>query len=516
MFTIRENMDWPPTNILYAKMREHSVWYSGDTNLISNYYSIEHNRSFIDTPYKTYKQTFWARQITNDGQIFNHVPIASDISEMSSSLLFAESALVNLVDDKKVKAQDKLDDLLDLSGFHERMLEAAESSSAIGGSFVKVAWDKELSDYPIPVIEQADKAIPYFKFGLLTSVIFWEVVREDQSKDGAQKKIYRLLEHYKKGSIEYSLYEGTIAKIGKKIDLTSIEETADQEESTETQDTLFAAYFPNMLPNRMSRSSCLGRSDYLGTEGLMDSLDETYSAWCREITLGLAKVYVPERYLQVKDGKRTYNPDETTFIELDVDPINSSEKSLITPQQFDIRAEQFEKTTLNYLERIISSAGYSPQSFGLNIAGRAESGTALHIRERKSFITKAKKEKYYHKPMSHIVKCMMIAYSMMLGGKDLDPNEDISISFSDSITNNLSETAESINKLNTAVAISIDLKVRMLHPEWTEKEIKEEVEKIKEENMVGAADNPDNFDLVQLGKINDNEPEDDEDGTDQN
>lgn len=526
MFTIREGMDWPPTNLLYDKMREHSVWYSGDASLIANFYSIEKNKTFIDSPFANDRITFWGRQHSNGSQIFNHVPIAGDISEMSSSLLFAESALVKIADNKdnaRLATQEKLDELLDNSGFHEKMLEVGETASAIGGTFVKIAWDKDLSEYPIPVVEQADKAIPYFKFGMLTSVIFWQTVR-DEVEDGKQKEVYRLLEHYKKGSIEYTLYKGKAGKLGNVVDLNSIEETKDQEQYIDTKDMLLAAYFPNMLPNRLIRSSSLGRSDYLSIEGLMDSLDETYSAWCKEITLGLAKVYVPERYLINKDGRRMYNPDETTYVELDVDPINSNEKNLITPQQFNIRADAFEKTMLNQLERIITSAGYSPQSFGLNISGRAESGTALGIRERKSFITKAKKEKYFYKPMMHIVNCMMFVYSEFLQGKDIDPNEEISISFSDSITNNLAETSESINKLNSAVAVSIEVKVRMLHPEWSELEIIEEVNKIKEENMIGSAPTPDNFDLSQLNLIEKESNEEnaeenaqvEDDGTDQN
>src|SRR5690554_710725 len=63
--------------------------------------------------------------------------------------------------------------------------------------------------------------------------------------------------------------------------------------------------------------------------------------------------------------------------------------------QFDIRADDHLKTCQALTEQIISLSGYSPQSFGMDIQGRAESGTALRIRERKSMLTKQKKSRYW-------------------------------------------------------------------------------------------------------------------------
>lgn len=506
MFYITENMAWPPTNVLYQKMNEHSVWYSGDASLIANFYSMEINKAFISTPFSINKTNFWSRQIKNQGEIMNHVPIAGDIAETSANLLFGESPIIKMSKENKGN-QEGLDKLLDKTSFFSKMAEIAECSAAIGGVYQKVAWDEELSEYPMLVIEQADKAIPYFKFGVLQSVIFWNIVKEEGE---GNKKIYRLLEHYKQGSIEYSLYIGSSDKLGRKIELNSIEETQDLEEFIDTKDILLAAYFPNMLPNKLNRASSLGRSDYLGVEGLMDSLDEIYSSWCREITLAMAKVYIPERYLKMVDGKKVYNPDTLSYVTLEVDPIDAGSKNFVQPQQFEIRADKFATSANNFLERIITSAGYSPQSFGLNIEGRAESGTALNIRERKSFMTKSKKEKYFASPMEHIIKCLIYVYTYKLKGKDVDINNEFSISFSDSITYNLSEVAESVNKLNAAVAISIETKIRMLHPEWTEEEIIAEVKRVKEENMIGVADNPDNFDLSQLDTINKKKEENEE------
>ena len=47
---------------------------------------------------------------------------------------------------------------------------------------------------------------------------------------------------------------------------------------------------------------------------------------------------------------------------------------------FALRTDEHRDTMLTLVERVASAAGYSPQDFGLNIEGRAESGTALRLR----------------------------------------------------------------------------------------------------------------------------------------
>jgi hypothetical protein len=179
-----------------------------------------------------------------------------------------------------------------------------------------------------------------------------------------------------------------------------------------------------------------------------------------------------------------------------MDPLSVEGKNPITATQFQIRADQFEKTSLNFIERIVTAAGYSPQSFGLNIQGRAESGTALAIRERKSFATKSKKEQYWQPALKQIVHLMILVHNEFLGGT-LEPDSQINVAFSDSITNDTTEVASAIKMVSDAMAASTETKVRMLHTDWDEDQIKKEVEAIKEENAAKTApfENPDNFEM---------------------
>jgi A118 family predicted phage portal protein len=500
MDNIKEGMLWPPASVMATKMAEHSAWYSGDPEIIANYYNGVLNNNFLQLPYTLKNgESFWGRQIKNQGEIFVHVPIAGDIAETSANLLFGEAPIIRF-DGKgeAIKAAQKsLDEMLDEVGFNRKLLEGAELCASLGGVFLRLAWDIEMSPYPFVVVNQPDQAIPVFKYGMLNKVVFWKVL----SSNEAGTIVYRLLEEYSKGYIKSYLYKGTSDRLGKSVDLKEYEGTQDIEEVVVTPDLLLAVYIPNALPNRLDRTSYLGRSDLSGIEGLMDSLDETFSLWVREIALAQAKVFIPEQYLRNSGGKQKFNLDTMLYVKLDVDPVNDSQS--ITPQQFEIRADEFEKTVLNLMDRIITGAGYSPQSFGLAIQGRAESGLALQLRERKSFSTKAKKEKYWADGIKKLVEAMIAVYNYI--GGNIQAGK-ITVSFSDGVMNNFTELSTAVAQISSAMAASTETKVRLLHPEWDEDSIAAEVEKILDENGLKPVENPDiGFDNPDEAQINSKE-----------
>lgn len=509
---IKENMEWPPINPLRWKVMEHSAWYSGDPNILANYYEQVAANNVFGLPFVVDKDLFWGRQLKNDIETAVHVPIAGDIASTSADLLFSEHPQIKVVEAHQENApesakvtQENLELMLNKSGFFRRIIETAETVAAVGGGFIKIAWDRELSEYPIPVVEQIDDALPHFKFGILTSVTFWKDIKVDDQN----KKCYRLLETYNNdGSIIYQLFQGTMDRLGYEIDLNYLEETKGIQNITTNIKDILAVYIPNILPNRYFRGSFLGRSDYAGIEGMMASLDEVFSSWIKDIILAQAKVYIPESFLQ-KDERSgfKFNVDQLMYTQLDMDPTIEGDK--ITLQQFEIRAEQFEKTSLNLLDRIISSAGYSPQSFGLEIDGRAESGTALLVRERKSLSTKSKKESYWEPSLKKIIKLMLVVYKTLLKGK-VDPNVEITTQFSDTITNDVSEISESLSKITQAVAASTETKVRILHPDWSEDEVQAEVSLILEENNMAPMEDPDK--IGANFEFNEEEDSDDDEG----
>jgi len=492
---IYDDMAWPVMDYNRWKMAEHSAWYSGEPTILANYYTQLLSSNILGMTYSLDWDLFWARQIKNEAEIGLHVPIAGDIASLSADLLFSEPPLIKIAEAHEENSsqsykdtQEEFDNMMIESGFYRKILEAAETCAAMGGSYIKLAWDTELSPYPLVVVEQIDNAIPIFKFGILTEVTFWRIIK--QSENGS--KVHRLFETYaKNGTITYKLYFGTADKVGKEVEVNSIDEGEDYKDIQTQVNDLLCVYIPNMLPNRIDRTSCMGRSDYSGIEGLMDALDETYSSWMRDVAIAQGKILIPADYMEKGSKGFRYNLDKIVYVKMDVDPV-AIEGNKVTPIQFEIRSEQFSQTCLNLLERIVSSAGYSPQSIGLRIEGRMESGTALRIMERKSFTTKNKKECYWELALKKLSKLMLALYKLELGGK-VEADVTITTAFSDSISNDISETSAALQQIAQAMAASTETKVRLLHPEWAEPEIKLEADAIIKENGLMQVTEPDLF-----------------------
>lgn len=479
------DLAWPPEDwqAVYDQFAEHDAWYSGDPQKLANVYA-----ALVYSP--TPRGRFWATEIQAERRVMLHVPLAGDIAATSADLLFSESPKVFIPEAHEEKAPDdakrtqaRLEEIVEETGLANRLLEAAESAAALGGVYLKPVWDRAVSNYPMLGVAQADAAIPEFRWGVLTAVTFWRVVNLPQAT--TDNVVFRHLERHEPGVILHGLYRGSRTQLGRRVALTESQETADLQDVIRLPfEGIAARYVPNMRPNRKFRRLSIGQSDFSGSEGLMDALDEVYTSWVRDIRLGKGRILAPEEFLERRaDGSFRFDVDNEVFTPLDMPP---GDGKAIDSVQFEIRTEEHQNTALALIERIVSSAGYSPQSFGLSIEGRAESGTALRVRERKSLTTRGKKERYFRPAVADVLEMMLaIDRAEFSSGITLyRPRIDIE----DSVTPDISETAKAVEALSRAAAASKAVLVRMQHPDWTDAEVKAEVDEIMREQGLSVPD----------------------------
>lgn len=479
-----EGQKWPPElwQPIFAKYAEWAAWYSGDPNQLAEVYS-----RLVETP--SPRGRFWARELRNERKVMLHVPVAGDIAETSADLLFSEVPDISIPEAHEERApdgaketQDRLWKIIDSGGVHNKLLEAAEAAAALGGVFIGPAWDLEVADHPILRVVQADCALPEFAWGYLRAVTLWRVLETDG------RTVWRHVERHEPGVILHALYRGTDDNLGRRVALTARPETAALPEVVQLppamENTLAIRYVSNARPNRTFRShsigAYLGRSDYAGAEGLMDALDEAYTSWQRDLRMAKARGIVPEEWLERPDGSSAlrFDEDKEFFIGVYGDPSGGQVK----PELFQpaIRFQEHEATCLHYLERIISAAGYSPQSFGLHIEGRAESGTALRIRERKSLITSQKKRRFWEPAVADVLWMMLVIDREVFGRREIEPYRP-NVALEDSIADSFHEVAQSVELLSRAKAASTRTLVEMLHPDWDAEQVDAEAERILQE-----------------------------------
>lgn len=445
-------------------------------------------------------KTFWNRP----GKQKTHVPIAADIAATSADLLFSEEVKFSVFDnvkevqegEKVENAQKRLEEMLRLNRVPELLNEAAESCSALGDVYLKIGWDLHgPKKCPVIQIGQADAAWPDYSFGSLKAIHFFTNLQRIKEPSQEKATIYRAYECYTPGKIETKIFRGTEDSLGTDVSDAQLSKLGIDPETIVPDDSIAAVHIPNIRPNRLYRGSYMGRSDFDSLRCLMDALDETYSSWIRDIRLAKARLIVPVEYLRRKasdlfpDGEKTpptfeFDEDVETLVALDADPDKVGENK-ITSSQFAIRADEHEKTCLNLITQIVTGAGYAPQTFGINIEGLAQSGTALHIREKKSFKTYAKKKTYWGDALEGFMTTLLHIDAEIFGANGSSKDVHVHVRFADAFANDITTLATAVELLHRAQAASVEVKVRMLHPDWSESEIKEEIKRVYTEYGIG-------------------------------
>lgn len=431
--------------------------------------------------------SFWKRR----SKAKVHVPLAADIASVSANILFGNAPRCRIFDDRQGKnhakspQQERLDLILRESLFESLIQEAAEAAAACGDVYLKCNWDTSRLDYPSITYVSGQDAVPEYRFGKLVCVHFFTVIRSDR-KSG---RIWRLYECYEPGHIRSEVYEGDSGALGSRAQNT--EALGIVPDLPAPGGGLLAVHIPNARPSRVRRSD-YGRSEFEGMRDLLDELDETFSSWFRDIRLAKSRLIVPAEYLRKRQNQNMFSDNRYTF-EFDEDvetlvalDIANDKDMKITPSQFAIRADEHLKTADMLIRTIISMCGYSPQSFGLDIEGQASSGTALLIREKKSFSTRSKKLNFWSMPLERFLTSVLMLDRELYHQGDVRDTDRVIVEFPDCMSTDISTMAGAVKTLHDAQAVSTYVKVKMTHPDWEEGEVQEEVSRIMKE--FGTAD----------------------------
>lgn len=434
------------TSEMYLNYAKYNAWYTGNTRALRA--AAGHG-------------SFWGSSAKQK----MHVPIAAELAEQSGNLLFGQPPNVYSF---AASSQGRLEYILEQSDFFENLYAGAERAAALGDMYIKINWDTELLDCPIVSFVPAECAYAEYVQGIAVGYHFFTVKEENG------EKLTWVYEYYTRGSVTTKLYTGTKASIEKKIYESTVETGID---------AVLAVHIPNILPNKESCGN-FGQSDIADVIPLMDALDETYSSWLRDMRLAKARLIVPMEYMRLKpsvldSGSQKvfhFDKEDDLYVAMDID--SSQVHSPITLSQFTIRSNEHKLLANELLERIISCAGYSPQTFGLEIRGTAQSGTALSIRERKTFVTKSKKELCFKGRLQKFLGLVLAADNVIFGKSHLSTKVSVEIKGRDGYLGGIAET---VNLLNSAGAVSTYTKVQVLHPDWDDATIREEVLKIQTE-----------------------------------
>jgi hypothetical protein len=216
----------------------------------------------------------------------------------------------------------------------------------------------------------------------------------------------------------------------------------------------------------------------------------------RDIDLARGKVIVPETWLDDQGPGRgaSYDPNRRWFVPMP----GALKMERAEVVQFAIRVDEHERTAKKLIEQALRHAGYSTGSVGeVEVTGGMKTATEVTADERRSFITRGRQVGYWRpRLMSEILPALLAVDAYAFGRPAPSVDIELNVEFADSVQEDMFTLAGTANLLTQAQSASIETRVRMLHPEWDEKQVEDEVALIRDDQ---AAAMPAPFDFGEGG-----------------
>lgn len=109
-------------------------------------------------------------------------------------------------------------------------------------------------------------------------------------------------------------------------------------------------------------------------------------------------------------------------------------------------------------------------------------------------VTRDRKSRYW-KPAVRHMSHVLLALDARLFSSGITPAAPM-VEFGDGVSEDPNEVATTLELLERAKAASLETKVRALHPDWDDKQVREEIQAIKDEGGMGPLADP-----TQVGSV---------------
>lgn len=400
-------------------------------------------------------------------------PIPRLVSRASANLLFGEPAEYRAAKESDQAALDRIvnDNMLDAEAHRAAMISSSE-----GEVWGRIIVDQSLLDVPIIEFVSRRQVIPHFQGRFCVAATFVSEWEESSSS------VFRLFETYEAGAVRSQLFAGTSSSIGDEVSLDSYSMTEGKQPVVLTGiDRPLCAFIPNSIDGDPTR----GFADYRGLEERFLGLNEAATIGQENVRLsGKKRALLDAKYL--RNGRMPSGDD--IFIRSEAEGSLGDAGKPLQMLEYTFEAEQLSKWLDHLIDTTLLFGGVAPAAVGRSVDGGAISGTALKLKMAHSLIESAGKGRYTDAGLRRLLRFAAIldARSTFDGGfgrrrEWSAPDEDSTVIRGDGLPHDDKEAAEWVALASGAEAISTEEKVRWLHPDWSQKQIDDEVGRIEDE-----------------------------------
>ena len=413
---------------LTRRVLENSVWYSGIEQDLQYFYKTQAPKFIKSNQQSESLNYFWNKADSDIRKIHSGFPQL--ICEKMADLLTSSGYEIKVEGKNEEELQEELDALLEDNDFKTLLIKSIETESWSGGVSWKISYNPTISEYPIIEAWEPEHYNCTVICGRVMEDIFYIYYEKNNVT-------YRLSEIYgvdktKGAYIDYRLdqlvYDGNgQEEKGRYVNVS----LAELEQTKDLKKIVFNGYFKklslykaNKLPNSEFRNTYIGESDYAGSYGMFDAVDEILSTFIQEYRDGKLYRYFPEEYLpKGTDGKATaINNFKKDHIIYKDSPSENVADQKIQYEQGDIRIEKHIEGYKMAVQNILNNAGLSPLTVGItgfeSIDASAES---QQEREKVSIRTSNKKVGMW---TEFLQKILTIALELRLMTKNMQENAE--------------------------------------------------------------------------------------------
>jgi hypothetical protein len=397
-------------------------------------------------------------------EIFTPVGVAQEVCNFSAEMLFSAEPSVTFEQD-----EDLLREVWEANGLAARLVAIAASVAAEGRGALRVIWDEEIADVPLITHVHEDRVIWDERHGAFVrgGIVVIERRPDENIYRGGNDLVYRLLEEHGRGYVSRRLYKGRAGMLGSQVPLSDLDEFA---EFPEEEDT--GLDVPTLV--RWDNVSG-GKSDIAGQEALLDRINTEYSHGAEKSEKSRPVSFADSTLFDDAGIARLSGiiPARRGALQsLDDDP----SRMYGTIQPAFQSAE-----TIAWIDYLVDSAlmfmGYSKASYGRDQGGSADSGKALRLRQARTLLKKAGKDRMAKEALINALAISMAMADNASKVADYRPE----IELGDGLPRDTVEDAQEANLWQSAEAISLEEKIRLRRPDWDNEAVDEEAERIRGE-----------------------------------
>jgi hypothetical protein len=482
------------------RLLENSVWYSGIEPDLQYFYKTEAPKYWRSAQASESLNYFWVNSNTEFRKIHSGFPQL--ISEKMVDLIIGNGMSIQVEGKDEETLQDELDEMLKENKLKILMSKGIETESWSGGVAWKMTRNPLISEYPILESWQPENYTNVVVSGRIVEDIFYVYYEKGDQK-------YRLSEMYgvdKSGAyIDYKLHKLSFTTVGTNTNKNAQWHEAsfkDLEETKDLKKITFTGYFnklslykPNKLPNSEFRHSILGESDYAGSYGSFDAIDEILSTEIQEFRDSKLVRYFPEEYVpkDSKGGEQAPDDFKRNHMVYADSPSENVDRAKIQYEQGDLRTEKHKESYKMWVTQALNNAGLSPLTVGVTgLESIDASAESQQEREKVSIRTRNKKIELWTEFLEDFIQTALEFHIMtktMKPGQDGNftvssiPEFNIIVAFEDYIVKSKADRTKEVTD-GTGISWDILTGVKYVHDEKTEKEQLAISARIKIENGI--------------------------------